>query len=122
MVLKIIIIIVLPFPTVGTFDPITRIDITNTSYTIHVSWDPPLHHPAVPPTGYNITVINTTSSDTISSASISNTEYSFELLPTQLCSVLIIRVAAFNQWLTGHPGERVWSLGGMLCDHVGECL
>ena len=88
------------------------IALTNISYSVTVRWSPPPYLPSLPPTGYNITIINTTTEETISQATVSVTNYTFQLDPEHLCSILRIRVVAYSQLLGGHTADHVWSLGG----------
>ena len=112
------ILILFPFLT-GTFEPVRDITLKNTSYTVLVQWSPPNHLPSIPPTNYNITIINTTSAGIIDSDTLTTTNHTFHLDPEHLCSVLLIRIVAYNQWLNGQPGETAWSLGGMV---IRRCL
>ena len=101
------------FFSTGTFEPVHDITLENTSYTVLVKWSPPEHLPSIPPTNYNITIINTTSADILESDTLTTTNHTFHLDPEHLCSVLLIRIVAYNQWLSGQPAEIAWSLGGM---------
>ena len=103
---------VLP-PTAGTYEPVRDISLTNISYSVTVQWSPPPYLPSLPPTGYNITVMNITTNETISQGTVSITNYTFELNPEHLCSILRIRVVAFSQLLGGYTADHVWSLGGL---------
>ena len=99
--------------SIGTFEPVHDITLENTSYTVLVKWSPPEHLFSIPPTNYNITIINTTSAEIIESDTLTTANHTFHLDPEHLCSVLLIRIVAYNQWLSGQPAEIAWSLGGM---------
>ena len=106
----------------GTFEPVRDITLKNTSYTVVVQWSPPDHLPSIPPTNYNITIINTTSAGIIDSDTLTTTNHTFHLDPEHLCSVLLIHIVAYNQWLNGQPGEIAWSLGGMVIVPLQTCI
>ena len=109
---------VLP-PTAGTYEPVRDISLTNISYSVTAQWSPPPYLPSIPPTGYNITVMNTTTNETISQGTVSVTNYTFELAPEHHCSILRIRVVAFSDLLGGYTADHVWSLGGMCLHNLG---
>ena len=66
---------------VGTYEAVRDITLTNISYSITVRWSAPTHLDTLPPTGYNITIINTTNDDIITQATVSLTSYMFQLEP-----------------------------------------